>query len=368
MHSNIRSCKLVIAMLFAGMNLYSGIPLLSPAVARADEQVPVLPFDDSLRQAALQTGTALGLNPIVVYKTAEGRIAICQGSKFTQENGRWKVSEGDMLINAGEQPISAFGATIAKGEAGQMRNGRFVKFEKPVVPAAVTTEPIEASENVAPASATQSEDTATETPAAEPHAEVVPQALPEASTAVLQWQVGGIRMEPVKGQFALPGGVASVRPPEGYWLAKVEFDLTAISADDEATKKLIALRGPVALTVNERDALIGRYRIFDANLLTLVTGEQRPVRVAWVVQPLAAINVSELGYMWTHAPHEESWRATSQVLMGDDAPKRFIGLLEVDRPTKVTALFNIPASHQLDTYKFHFDGVATQQSDKLTSN
>lgn len=159
--------------------------------------------------------------------------------------------------------------------------------------------------------------------------------------------VGGYEIVIVKGFASY-----KVRPADGEKLVQVEWQLTATEPDPGAKDLLAKARKAEKLWEDDDKKLPGTYRMFDAGQVFLLGSDKERVAVKWIHQPIADWFCTEEGKRFGNAEETpKHWHATSQMLVGEKAPGRFVGLLEVGHETTVKAIFSVPQKFELKGLK-----------------
>ena len=84
---------------------------------------------ERIRIEGIRKAKELGRKPIIVTVTAAGTVDLLKGSVFTEEYGKFVLTDLDLVVNAGERLFTPPGATLEQGEYGTVKDGKVTKLE-----------------------------------------------------------------------------------------------------------------------------------------------------------------------------------------------------------------------------------------------
>jgi hypothetical protein len=87
-------------------------------------------YHEDVRQDGLTRGKAMGHNPVILYMTSQNTIGIAAGSEFSEGPDGWECRNNDLLINAGDRPVTVTGFVLARGESALVRDGKIARTNK----------------------------------------------------------------------------------------------------------------------------------------------------------------------------------------------------------------------------------------------
>ena len=100
------------------------------------DDVPLDPKEraERIRIEGIKKAKELGHKPVIVTITEQGTIALLKGSEFTEAYGKFVLTDGDFVVNAGARVFTPLAVTLEQGEYGTVKDGKLAKGDGRLCP------------------------------------------------------------------------------------------------------------------------------------------------------------------------------------------------------------------------------------------